>query len=504
MKIYGSALISGRSYGPAARSAESKQVKWVCCSLLIGLLSNWLYGCALTHDYQRPEVSLAPGWRVDLPAAEGLANTAWWERFQDPAINELIQIALSENKDLRMAAARVEAAVARVQGTTADYYPQLNYNASAARRQESEERTYPFGRVVDRTHSIHQAFLSASWEIDLWGRVGRAAEAARAELLASDEGRQAVILTLVSAVTTSYIQLLSLDRQLQIARETIDLRREWLRLFENKRSGGQVSELELVQVRALYDQALTRVPELEIQIATLENALSVLLGRNPGPVQRVNTLDVLVMPEVPQGIPSDLLVRRPDVRQSEQKLIAANARIGVARTLYFPSISLTGLFGYASSEIGDLLKNSANVWEYGGGFLGPIFSGGRITAEIRRSEAVYKELLENYLGTVQVAFQEVNDALISVQKLRELQQTQERFVTTLRDYSRYARESYNSGYASYLTVLDAETKLFSAEILRIETQSKLFIAMVNVYKAMGGGWTQEAAKLNDTGLQNIK
>ncbi len=488
--------VIGTPQGSVLVSKRYRHPSWLLgFCLLAGLLLNWLCGCALTRDYQRPQVDVMPGWRVDLQAAEGLANTSWWQKFQDPTLNALIKTALQENKDLLMAAARIEAAMARVQSAKADYYPRLDYGASAFRHRESEERTYPFGVVVDPTHSVFQAFLSASWELDLWGRVRRATEAARAEMLASEEGRQAVILTLVSAVTSSYIQLLTLDKQLQIARDTIDLRREWLRIFEHKKAGGQISELEMAQVKSIYEQAVSRVPDLEIQIATLENALSVLLGRNPGPIRRVNTLDMLVMPEVPQGIPSDLLIRRPDIRQSEQQLVAANARIGVARTLYFPSISLTGLFGYASSEIGDLLNSTAEVWEVGGGLLGPIFNGGRIKSEIRRSEAVYKELLTNYLRTIQVAFQEVNDALVSVQKLRELQQAQGRLVKTLKEYAHYARESYNAGFTSYLTVMDAETKLFSFENRQAEITGDLFIAMVNIYKAMGGGWISEAGKL---------
>lgn len=471
--------------------------------LAVGLLTvAWLCSCSLTPDYQRPKVDLPAGWRIDLPSAEGMANIAWWEKFQDPTLNRLIKEALKENKDLLMAAARIEAAMARLQKTKADYLPRLDYGATASRRKESEERTYPYGVVVDPAHSVYQGYLSASWELDLWGRVRRATEAAKAEMLASEEGRRGVILTLVSAVTSSYIELLSLDKRIRLARDTVALRKEWLRMFQYKKRGGQISELEMAQVKSLYEQAVTRVPTLEVEAAKLENALSVLLGHNPGSIQRVNTLDKLVMPEVPEGIPSDLLVRRPDIRQSEQQLIAANAGIGVARTLYFPSISLTGLFGTASSEVENLLKSTAGIWEVGGGFLGPLFNGGRIKAEVRKNEAVYKELVNNYLRTIQVAFQEVNDALVSIQKLRKLQQTQARLVKTLKDYVHYARESYNSGFTSYLTVIDAENKLFSFETQYVRAQGELLVAMVNIYKAMGGGWITQAdhmGKINDQG-----
>jgi outer membrane protein, multidrug efflux system len=484
----------GKEYGlfsGAMRRVEARRQAWRC--LAVALLSvAWLSGCAMGPDYKRPKVEMAPGWRVDLKSAEGMANVAWWEKFQDPTLNRLIKQALRENKDLLMASARIEAAMASLRQTKADYYPRLDYGATAFRRKESEARTYPYGVVLDSEHSVYQGFLSASWELDLWGRVRRASEAAKAQMLASEEGCNGVILTLVSAVTSSYIELLSLDERIKIARETVASRKQWLRVFQDKKAGGQISELEMSQVKSLYEQAVTRVPALEIDAAKLENALSVLLGRNPGSIQRVDTLDKLAMPEVPQGLPSDLLVRRPDIRQSEQELIAANAKIGVARTLYFPSISLTGLFGNASSEIEDLLKGPANYWEVSGGFLGPLFAGGRITAEVRRNEAVYKELVNKYLRTIQVALQEVNDALVSVQKLRELLQTQKRLVKTLKDYAHYARESYNNGFTNYLTVMDAENKLFSFETQYAQARGELLVAMVGTYKAMGGGWITQA------------
>jgi outer membrane protein, multidrug efflux system len=468
--------------------------------LIIGLLVNILGGCALTKDYERPLVDTSSGWRIDLQSAEGLANTAWWEAFQDPVINELIRIALTENKDLLRASARIDAAEASFGGVRADYYPQLDYGASAVRRQDSLERNYPFGRVVDRTQSIYKGFLSANWELDLWGRVRRTSEAARADLLATEEGRQGVILTLVSAVTGSYIELLILDKQLQIARATTDTRQESLQLFENKRAGGQVAELDLAQVRSSYEQVITRVPEIELRIAHLENALSVLLGRNPGPIRRGRTLDNLVMPDVPQGIPSDLLSRRPDIRQSEQRLIAAKARIGAARTRYFPSISLTGLLGYASSDLDNLLKSSANLYEVGGGLLGPIFNGGRIKAEIRHREALYEELIGDYQNVILGALREVNDALATIHQMKELQQHQNRLVQALKDYAYYAQESYNSRFTGYSTVLDAENKLFAAEIRSIQNQADLFLSMINIYKAMGGGWVEEADKLTNVTL----
>ena len=472
-----------------SRRRSTRQYPLMC------LLTVLFLGCAITKDYQPPQVDIPPGWRVDYQAAADLANTAWWEDFQDPVLNQLIKTALNENKDLRIAVARVEEASAGIQAAQSQFYPQLGYGGSASRRQESEELIYPFGTLVDRTNNRFQGFLDATWELDVWGRIKRSTEAARADYLATDEARRGVILTLVSAVASGYLDLLSLDKQLQVAQKTVKSRKEWLQLFEKKRKGGQISELVLIQVRSSYEQALTRIPVLEMQIAMQENALSVLLGRNPGPIERGKTLGSLGIPGIPEGIPSDILLRRPDIRRSEEILIAANARVGVARTLYFPSISLTALFGYASSDLSNLLNSSANIWEVGGGFLGPIFTGGRIKSEIKQSEAQYTQLLNDYLRTIQNAFKEVNDALVSRQKLDDLLREQGKLVGTLEDYTDFSRKSYDAGFSSYLTVLDAEEKFFVAETRHAQTQSDLFVALASIYKTMGGGWVTEADKL---------
>lgn len=470
-------------------------------ALTIIILFFLTTGCAITEDYKRPVIESPPAWRVKLEDAKGLADTDWWHEFQDPALNELIQIALIENRDLLIATARIEAAQARLMGDKANYYPQITYGASATRRKESENRTYAFGEVIDSTHTIYKGYLGASWELDIWGRVKRSTEAARAELLSEKDGRQAVILMLVSSIAKSYINLLSVDQKLKNVQDTIASRKKWLQLFEDKKAGGQISELELSQVRTSYQEALTMVAELELQIAIQENAISILLGKNPGTIKRGGTLDTLAVPAVPQVIPSDLLIRRPDIRQSEQKLIAANARIGVARTLYFPSISLSGIFGYASSETDNLFTSPSSIWEATGGLLGSIFSGGSIKSKILEKEAIYKQLLFTYLRTIQNAFREVNDSLVSIQKLRKMKQTKQQLVHTLENYYRHSRESYDAGFANYLTVMSAEEKLFQEQMQYIETQSDLFSATVNAYMTMGGGLIQKAADMLDTSIQ---
>jgi multidrug efflux system outer membrane protein len=433
-------------------------------------------------------------WRVTYTTAADMADTAWWEQFQDPVLNDLIAIALNENKDLMIAAARVEEFAGRLQAGRSGFFPQIGYGLSTIRHQKSLERETPFLPREDRTNSIYQAGLNVSWELDIWGRIRRANEAARSELLSAEEARQAVVLTLVTSVADGYLELLSLDRQLEITRETLEERSEWLQLFEKKDKGGQISGLELAQVRSAYEQTAAHIATLELRIAQQENALSVLLGRNPGPIGRGKMLDMLGLLAIPQDIPSALLSRRPDIRQKEQNLIAAQARIGEVRTRYFPTISLTGLFGYASTQLSDLLQGSANIWDIGAGIVGPIFTAGRIKGEIRQVEARQRQLLGEYLKTVQTALMEVEDSLLAVQKLRELSTIQDRHIGILNDYSKFARNRYDVGYSNYLEIMDAERNLYSARIQRTQTQASIFSSVVNLYKAMGGGWVANAER----------
>ena len=476
---------------------SKKKINRVCQLVFLFLLSGLISGCTLiTRDYQRPPVDIAHTGHVEYPAAENLANTAWWQQFKDPALNSLIQTALNENKDLRIAAARVEEFTGRLETTQSGFYPQLNYGGSATRAQQSKDRPLPFlARSTGRTNSTFQTLLNVSWELDLWGRIKRSSEAARADLLSAEEGRQAVILTLVSAVASTYFEILTLDKQLQISRQTLASRKEWLHLFEDKFKGGQISNEELAQIKSAYEQSAAYIPNLEWLIAIHENSLSVLLGRGPGIIKRDKTLDTLTMPVIPRGIPSDLLEQRPDIRQKEQNLIAANARIGVARTLYFPSISLTGLLGYSSSSLSDFLDSSANFWQWSGETLGPIFSGWRIEGEVRQAEAKEKQLLNDYLKTIQTAFREIDDSLITIQKLQELKDIQKRQIIALKQYVYFSRNRYETGFSRYLEVLDAERNLYAAEIAYAQTQNDLFSALVGTYKAMGGGWVMEASQL---------
>jgi multidrug efflux system outer membrane protein len=463
--------------------------------LLICVLGLLLSGCAVTKSYQKPEIETPKGWRIDLQTAADMANKPWWEQFQDPVLNELIKTALNENKDLRIATARIEEFAGQLQAVNAGFYPQLNYGLGATYDQVSKNRQITFPSGTERVSANLQTNLNLSWELDIWGRLRMASEAARAELLASEEVRQAVILTLVSDVATGYLDLLSLDQQLKIARETLASREEFLRLFERKYEGGQVSRLELAQIRTAYELVAEYIPEIERRISVQENALSVLLGRNPGPIVRDRTMDTLVVPEVPGGIPSDLLVRRPDIRATEQRLIAAHAAIGVVRAQYFPTISLTSLFGFASTWLSNLIQGSSAFFQMGAAALGPLFTGGRIGGEVRQAEARKLELLNEYLGTVQRAFREVNDSLVSVQKNRELLEIEKRRMSALKDNVNFARNRYDAKLVSYLEIVYAERDLFLEELRHTQTRNDLLGSLVKTYKSMGGGWVTGADRL---------
>jgi multidrug efflux system outer membrane protein len=462
---------------------------------ILGLLLA-LTGCSLAPTYVRPPTDNPDAWRVDYKDAADTANTRWWELFDDPVLNALIDTALKANKDVRIATARVQEFAARVDIFRAGYFPQIGYSGEATRNRASRE-VFGGSAITERTYNNYTAGASLGWELDLWGRIRNATEAARAELLAQEENRRAVILSLVSAVANSYVNLRQYDRQLEIAKETLATRAESLRLFELKRKGGVVSDLEVAMVRTEYEQAAAAIPPIERQIALTENALSILLGSNPHAIPRGKSIDALVLPPVPAGVPSTLLERRPDIRAAEQALVATDARIGVARAQYFPTISLTGLFGYASESLSDLLQNSANVWTLGGSAVGPIFTGGRISAELRASEAVQRQTLVGYLQTVQGAFRDVDDSLVSVQKAREELSAQGRQVAALSDYARLARVRYDEGYTSYIDVLDAQRRLFDAQLQYVSVQGDVYSSLVNTYKAMGGGWIVQAEETAD-------
>ncbi|QOT77504.1 efflux transporter outer membrane subunit [Cupriavidus basilensis] len=459
---------------------------------LIALLT--LSGCLLGPNYQRPAVDTPPAFRFSDAQAKDVVNTTWWVQFQDPVLNDLITIALAENKDVKIAAARVDQFLGQFQSTRSQLFPQVSALANAQReRVPVGSALLPPG--VGPVINQYQATLSASWELDVFGKVRRQTESARASLLASEEGRRATILTLVASVASSYVNLLSLDRQMEIAKATVASRADSVHVFQLRYSGGEVSQMELAQSQSEYESSLATIPQIELQIAQQEDALSILLGQNPQPILRGRGLDDLALPMVPAGLPSELLTRRPDLRQAEQDLIAANALIGAARALYFPSISLTGVFGTASGQFSSLFTGPARLWSYAGAVTVPIFTAGNISGQVRQAEAQQQQALFAYQKAIQVAFQEVEDALVSLQKTREKLVVQGRQVEALRTYARLARLRYEGGYTSYIEVLDAERSLFNAQLSYAQAQGTVFASSVALYKAMGGGWVVDAERM---------
>ena len=455
-----------------------------------------LAGCAVGPDYRRPAIDMPGAWRLEEKGVSDLANTAWWGQFGDPVLDELIRTALRENYDLRIATARVEEYVGRYWVGRSGLFPQIGADAAAGRNRVSEQgMSSTVSSALKNPAESYQAAFSGAWEIDLWGKLRRANEAARADLLSTEEARRSVILSLVSSVANSYISLRDLDKQLEVTIQTAKSREESYKLFKLRYEGGVISELELNQVKSEYEQALATIPQIEKQVANQENGLSVLIGRNPGPISRGKNMDELVLPAVPAGLPSDILTKRPDIRQAEQALIAANARIGVARAQYFPSISLTGLFGWSSSDLSKLFTGPARMWSWGGSLTAPIFTGGAIMGQEKAAEALQQQALFTYQKSIRSAFQEVEDALVNQKRTRGQLDAQKRQVDSLREYARIARLRYENGYTSYIEVLDAERSLFNAELQYTQTQGILFQALVNIYKAVGGGWVVEADKL---------
>ncbi|HSQ81932.1 MAG TPA: efflux transporter outer membrane subunit [Casimicrobiaceae bacterium] len=469
---------------------------------LVALAALLAAGCVVGPDYRRPDVD-APAAFGNAPAdAIGTADAEWWKQVGDPVLDDLVAEALVGNRNVRIAAANVEQAAAVLTQTWSGLFPQLGYGGSAERARASESGASPeLARALPNPQTAYQAALSATWELDLWGRIRRLSEAARANLLATDEARRGVILSLVAAVAADYVQLRGLDEQLGVARSTLANYAESVRLFDLQFRYGQVSQMNVAQARSQYETAAAQIPQIEAQIVQLENALSVLLGRNPGPIRRGKTIYELALPDVPADVPSSLLERRPDLMQSEQNLIAANAQIGAARALYFPTISLTGAFGSASADLSNLFKGPARVWSYAGQFTGPIFTFGAISGQVRQAEAAQQAALESYELAIQNAFADVDNALVAQQKLKEQLAAQQRLVSSLKDYSRLARLQYDGGYAPYSTVLQAEQTLFPAEISLAAIRTSLYVSGINIYKAMGGGWVTQAERMTPTAIQ---
>ena len=461
----------------------------------IVLTAALLSGCAVGPDYLRPLFDSPAKYRIDYPAAADVANAKWWEQFGDPVLNQLVEDALRGNLDIKQAAARVDRFLGLLTTTRSQFFPQLGYGYSASSNQASRVGYPPLGPNADNTYNLYQGALNASWQLDLFGRVRRQTESAQAQVYASEQGRRGVILSIVTTAAVGYIALRALDRQLEIAQRTARNYGDTEQLFRLRLQGGVISDVEMGQVESQYQQALAAIPTIEQSIAAQENLISVLLGRNPGPIPRGKTIEELVPPAIPAGLPAELLERRPDILQAEQNLVAANANIGAAKALYFPQFSLTGSLGSVSTGFGDFLTGPAKAWSLALGLAGPIFTFGAIKGQVLSAEAGQQEALFFYQSTILNALRETNDALVGSQKTREALEALQKRVVALRNYARLSRLRFDNGAASYVEVLVAENDLFAAELNAASTQADRFTQIVNVYKAMGGGWVDASDKI---------
>ena len=475
-------------------------------SLGLLLVVSGLGGCAVGPNYRRPTVDVPATYRGttdgSVPREDGqfqetkpkpsaaesakpsFGDETWWEVFKDQQLQGLIRAALQNNYDVRIAAARVLEAQAQLGITRADQFPSLSAGGSIASQQNPKIGPIPAYEVTQG-----EVAASAAWNLDFWGKYRRATEAARANLLANEWAQKEVIATLVADLATSYFQLRQFDLQLEISNRTLSSRRESLQLTQALEQQGLNSFLDVRQSEQLVYTAATEVPDLERQIAQEENAISILLGKSPGDIPRgLKLTEQPHAPEVPPGLPSSLLERRPDIREAEQNLIAANAQIGVARAAYFPQIALTGTAGFESPALTSLFAGPAGLWNLAGSLTQPIFEGGRLKSNLRLAEAQREQMTLTYQETIQGAFRDVSNALVAYRKNRELRVQQQHLLESAQDAAHLSHVRFDAGTTDYLEVLTNETNSFSAGLGLAQAQANELIAMVQLYQALGGGW----------------
>jgi multidrug efflux system outer membrane protein len=420
------------------------------------------------------------------PDTKSFAEQKWFDVFQDEQLKELIKTALQQNYDLRRAGVRILEARAALGITRADQFPTISAEASALNERTSQQKFVP--AIETNTNRVG---LDFNWELDFWGKFRRATEAARANLAASEWGQREITTELVANVASAYFTLRALDLQLEITRRTLTSRQDSLRLTQILANGGSTSLLDVRQAEQLVFTAGSEIPSLEQQIEQQENFISTLLGNNPGPVPRGKALtDQPHSSTVPAGLPSSLLERRPDIRQAEQQLIAANAQIGVARSLYFPQIALTANSGYQSLALTSLFTGPAGFWTFGSTLAQPLFTGGRLRSNVRLAEAQQQEAVLFYQETIQGSFRDVSDALVAYRKTQEFREQQQLLVNSAQDATRLSHMRYSGGVASYLEVLTNDTNYFSAELNLVQAQLNELLTLVQLYKSLGGGWEQ--------------
>jgi multidrug efflux system outer membrane protein len=459
--------------------------------LLSLTVSVLLAGCAVGPNYKRPSVNLPTDYRAAIPAQTGeavsLGNEKWWDVYQDPVLAQLIHTALQQNYDVRIAATRVLEAQAQLGITRADQFPSASVGAGVFSQQNAKvSNLFPANEV-----NAGQLNLSVIWSLDFWGKYRRQTEAARAQLLATKWGQQAVISSLVANLATAYFQLRALDAELEIAKSTLGSRQQSLQLTRLLETHGSASDLDVSQSEQLVYTASETIPDLERQIQQQENLLSILLGENPRSIPRGRPLTEQPAPDnVPAGLPSELLERRPDVRDAEANMMAANAQIGVAKAAFFPSISLTGTGGLESNALNSFLSAPSQTWNAGLSITQPVFEGGRLRSGLRLSRAQYQEAVLIYQQTVQNALEQVSNALIATQKDRDFREQQEMLTRAAQRTDELSEVLYKNGGASYLQVLTSETNDFAAELNLVQAQLNERLALVQLYQALGGGWQQ--------------
>jgi len=449
-------------------------------------------GCTVGPNYKRPTVAVPGLYRgtVSMEAAPtqlaALGDQRWWDIFQDEQLRTLIRTAVVQNYDSRIAASRVLEARAQLGITRADQFPSVGAGAGISDTRNSQSKFLPAFET-----STGQVNLAVAWELDFWGKYRRATEAARANLIASEWARREVLSTLVANVAGAYFQLRALDLQLEISKRTLNSRQESLRLTRILADGGSTTLLDVRQAEQLVFTASAEIPVLEQEIEQQENFISILLGQNPGDIPRGHTLtEQRQPPEVPPGLPSSLLERRPDIQQAEAQLVAANAEIGVARAAYFPQISLNGAGGFQSSALTSLFTGPAGAWSFGASLTQPIFTGGRLRSQVSLAEARQQTAVLSYQQSIQGAFRDVSDGLVAYRKTREFRTQQELLFRSAEDAARLSHMRYNGGVTGYLEVLTNETNAFSTELGLVQSQLNELLAVVRLYQALGGGWQQ--------------
>jgi outer membrane protein, multidrug efflux system len=463
-------------------------------SLAVALSLAMLGGCAVGPNYKRPGIDTPASYRFGASGGtNSFGDLPWRQVFKDPLLQDLIRAALTNNYDLKRAVARVEQARQQVTVASAPFFPQIGYGGDVGRGKHAMGNSLAI--VSTGTASSAQVNLNAMWEIDFWGRIRRLTEAARAQYLATDEARRGVTITLVSDVATAYFNLLDLDQELAVQRAATNAYTGTYRIFNDRRINGVASKLETDRAAAAVANAAAAIPQLELQVATTENQINLLLGRNPGPVARGSLTNLPPFPaEVPAGLPSSLLQRRPDILQAEQSLIAANANIGATFADFFPQIGLTTFFGKTSPELSAFSGGSANAWNVGATLTGPLFRGGQLRAQYRTAKAKFDEAKAAYEQTVVTAFREVSDALITRQKYAEAGVFDAQAVAALTSSVELATERYLNGKSSYYEVLQAQQELYPTQRTQIQTQVSELLSVVQLYKALGGGWQAPASR----------